>query len=560
MAGGQLFAILAAHLALTALPGVAACLFAARRGVRSVPRLLAVALAASGGLAMLSFWAYYADPVVGESLSYFALFGSAALLAWTLYGGRIDSSLLQQLATPLLLWVLGSVFLVFLGFLHGGESEALGLATTRFSGQLPSDNYIPYFFADWFFEHGHHGASPRFLPDWLSSDRPPLQTGYAMLQRPFGWADSELHYQVLGVVLQQLWIVGLWALLIAACVSRVTRALAMIAVLVSGLAIVNGFFVWPKLLPTAMLLAAAALVVTPIWTEARRNLWAAGLVAVLLGVAMMSHGSSVFGVLPLVLIVAFRGLPSWRWLATAIVVVLAVVGPWMAYQSYGDPPGNRLTKWMLAGVTEIDDRGTGETIADSYREAGFDGAIHNKAENFATVAGGGAALDLAENAVDATASGELEPAVENARAILFFYLLPSMGLLLLVPVAMALARERGRRTAPEWRFALTCFALVGVGTVAWCLLLFGSEPARASIHIGTYLIPILGMCGAVAGLRAIAPRFAIYYAGVWAALTLALYAPVLNPVSGSSYSVLAALVVAASLVGYGVLALRSRAA
>ena len=48
MAGGQLLWILAVHLVLTGLPGVAAVLFAARRGVGSVPVLLAIALAASG--------------------------------------------------------------------------------------------------------------------------------------------------------------------------------------------------------------------------------------------------------------------------------------------------------------------------------------------------------------------------------------------------------------------------------------------------------------------------------------------------------------------------------
>jgi hypothetical protein len=527
--------------------------------VRSVPVLLAVALAASGGLAMLSFWAYYADPVVGESLSYFALFGSVALLAWTLYGGNFDSSLLRRLATPLALWVLGSAFLVFLGFFHGGEAESIGLATTRFSGQLPSDNYIPYFFAEWFFENGHDGTAPVFSAEWLSSDRPPLQSGYAMLQRPFGWADSELHYQVLAVVLQQLWIVGLWALLVAAKVGRVTRALAMITVLVSGLAIVNGFYVWPKLLPAAMLLAAAALVVTPLWDSVRRNLWAAGLVAALLGVAMMGHGSSVFGILPLVLIAAFRGLPSRRWLATATVVGLAVVVPWLAYQSYGDPPGNRLTKWMLAGVTEkADDRGTGETLLDSYREASLGGTIHNKAENFVVMAGGGPVWEVVKDSVEATVSGDLQYGVEGARQILLFYLLPSMGLLLLAPFAMAVARRRGPPDGAEWRFALTCFAIFAIGAIGLGLLLFGDEPSRAVIHVGSYLIPIVGICGAVAGLRASFPRFALYWVGAWATLTLAFYVPALNPAPGSSYSVLAALVVTASLAGFGALALRSR--
>ena len=39
-----------------------------------------------------------------------------------------------------------------------------------------------------------------------------------------------------------------------------------------------------------------------------------------------------------------------------------------AYQRYDDPPGDRLIKWHLAGVSEIDDRGSLETIVDSYTQ------------------------------------------------------------------------------------------------------------------------------------------------------------------------------------------------
>ena len=53
-----LFTDLGVQLALTALPLVAAMLFAARLGVRKVPVLLAIGLAASGLLAMLAFWAF----------------------------------------------------------------------------------------------------------------------------------------------------------------------------------------------------------------------------------------------------------------------------------------------------------------------------------------------------------------------------------------------------------------------------------------------------------------------------------------------------------------------
>jgi hypothetical protein len=555
--GGELLLLLGLHLVLTGLPGIAAALFAARRGVDRVPVLLAIGLAATGILAMLVFWSYYADRQLGETSSFLIVFGSALLIGWSLYGRHIDPALLRRLATPLTLWVLGSAFLLFLGFVHGGTDQPLTTSMNRFTHQLPADNYIPTFYADWFYLHGHSGTPPLFPPDWIASDRPPLQIGYVLAQRPFGWDSEGLNYEILGVVLQQLWIVGLWALLLAARVGRVTRALAIVTVLVSDVAIVNGFYVWPKMLPAAMLLAAAALLVTPLWSELRRNLWVAALVGALLTLAMLGHGSSIFGVVPLLLIAAFRGLPSWRWLGVALLVALLVMAPWSAYQKYDEPPGNRLTKWMVAGVTEIDDRGSSETILDAYDEAGFGGVLHNKAENVVAIAGGKLMVEHLEHAVDAVEADDLALFVHEMRITFFFNLLPSLGLLLVAPFVMAAAWRRGRRRATDWSFALTCFAILAVGTLAWCLLLFGNVAARTVLHQGSYLLPVLGLVGAVAGLRATFPRFAIYFAGLSAVLMLALYVPSLEPPADTGYSFLAALIAAVSLGGFCALALRS---
>ena len=550
---GELLLLLVLHLVLTGLPGVAAALFVAARGVRRVPVLLAVWLAASGAGAMLGFWAYYADPLAGEAFSYLLAFGSVLAAVWLLAIRAVPAGILRELGVPLALWALGSAFLLFLGFMHGGADHPLSLATNRFYGTLPSDNLIPQFFADWFFANGHHGTPPEFPGEWLASDRPPLQTGYVLVQRPFAWDTTGLHYQVLGLVLQQLWIVGLWALLLAARVGRVTRALAMGTVLVSGLAIVNGFYVWPKLLPAALLLAAAAMVLTPLWEELRGSLWAAALFAALCGLALLAHGASVFGIVPLLVIGAYRGMPGWRWVAVAALVGIVVLAPWSAYQKYGDPPGNRLLKWQIGGVVEIDDRGVGEAIADTYGEIGFGGAVEYKLDNFGTIVGGKDAYETVKGGLD---EGGMVAIVKSLRALNFFYLLPSLGLLLLGPLAMAATWRRGRRGEPEWRFALACLAAFAIGAVVWGLLIIGGEPARTSIHIGSYLIPILGICGCVAGLRAAAPRFAVPYLLVAAALGLALYVPVYEPVPGSSFSGLSALLAAAALAGFGVLAAR----
>ncbi len=559
MSQGELLLVLATHLILTGLPAVAATLLAARRGLRSVPVLLAIALAATGVVAMGAFWAYYGKRELGEAFSYFVVFGSVLAIAWTLYERRVPRALLRALAVPLGLWVAGTSFLVFLGFAHGGLDQPVLTASTRFTaGILPSDSGIPLYYAEWFFANGHHNTPPAYPGGWLVSDRPPLQIGYVLAQRPFYSGDREMHYEVLGTGLQQLWIVGLWALLLAAKIGRRTRALIMVAVLLSGLALVNGFYVWPKLLPAAMLLAAAALVMTPLWTDVRRSLLGGALVAALAGLAMLGHGSSVFGLIPLALLAAYRGLPSWRWVGVAALVGIALMAPWSAFQKYDSPPGNRLTKWMLAGadITTIDDRGTLEAIVDEYGEAGFGGAIHNKAENFVTMAGGGPAWTMVEEAKTAVDDGDANLFDRHLRNLGFFYLLPSLGLLLLGPLAMAIRFRRGREDGIDWSFALTALGVAAAGAVLWGLILFGTTPARTVIHAGTYLLPILAMAGAIAGLRATFPRLAIGVVALNCVLALAIYSPSVEPPPGSGYSVLAFLLAALGLAGFGLLALR----
>jgi MFS family permease len=441
--------------------------------------------------------------------------------------------------------------------MHGGADTALGTASNRFAVSLPSDIDIPLYFAEFFYSHSHHGMPPEFPGEWLASDRPPLQVGYVLSQQPFAFNSHELNYLVLGICLQQLWIVGLWALLLAAGVGRLTKALVVIAVLLSPVAIVNGFFVWPKLLPAAMLLAAAALLVTPLWGEMRSRLWAGALVGALFGLAMMGHGSSAFPIVPLVLIPAFRGRPSWRWVAVALGVLIVVMAPWSAYQKWGDPPGNRLIKWQIGGAIDVDSRGSLQTIGESYEEAGIGGTIHNKAENVVTVSGGGMMADEIKAIDEVLGRGEVAWAVRDLRTILFLYLLPSLGLLLLGPLAMLAAIRRKRRGDPaEWRFARDLLLVFAVGVAAWCLLMFGNGNARTVIHQGSYFLPIIGVCAGVAGFRASFPRLGAWIVGISAALMLALYAPALDPNEGTSYSFASILLAAVFLGGFCWVALR----
>lgn len=547
-ANAELVAGLAAHLLLIGTPGIAAVLYAVRRGVKEVPVLLGIGLLGSGVTAFASFWAYYAASVVGQTWSFLLFFGSALAIVLLWRGGGLDRAVLRQLVTPLALWVLGSCFVVFLGFLHGGTDNPIPMSALRFSFQLPSDNDIPRYFAEWFSTHGHQNPPPAYPPDWLMSDRPPLQVGYVLAQRGFFETPAGLHYEILTVIVQSLWIVGMWAVLVAARLRPLTRALAMFAALLSDIAIVHGFFVWPKLIAAAFLLAALAIVISPAWTRSRLDLRIAALVGGLLALAMLSHGSSVFGVIPLALLAALRGLPSWRWIGVAALAGLVLMAPWTAYQKYANPPGNRLLKWQLGGETELTPKGTLEAIEDGYSEVGLDGALDLKEDNFGEIAGWPRTKWEYEGAVDGLDEGKPGVAAAKVRAVRFFSLLPFLGLLLVAPVAMLVARLRGSpRDGPDWRFALVCFAFFAIACVCWGLLLFGTPESRATIHVGSLAVPLLGVVGCVAGLRACYPRLAALVVGLNVLFVLALYTPSLEPPPGTSYSSLTALLAAASL-------------
>lgn len=542
--------ILVGEMALLALPAIAAAWFAAARGMRSQALLIAVALVASGATAMLAFWAFYAAPQLGKVVAALVILASAAALVALWFDGR-GRAQMRELATPFALWVLATWFIVFFGFLHSTNGEALETSAHRFSHELPIDNFLPSYFAEWFYLHGHQGVPPPF-GEWLASDRPPLQTGYILALSQFGVDLHHLPYELLGVALQQFWVPAAWALLRAAGLGRRVRALAMVAAMVSDIAIVHGFFVWPKLIAAGFLLAAAALVLSPEWKRWVRDARVAALFAALCTLAMLSHGSSAFMLLPLVVLAFWRSLPSWRWIAVAAASTLVLYAPWQAYQHWGDPPGNRLVKWQLGGSEAIDGRGVLRTIADGYRAEGVGGTLENKWRNVQAMVGVGEVRSALDGTDNDESSGGLARTIEDLRWIRFLALLPNIGFLLLGPLALGARalRERGRDWGVEGRFVRVGGALALATAALWALLMFGNEVSEAVIHQGALAVPLLAILVCVVAAYATSPRFAATLVAFNAAFVLVLYAPAFSAVSGPSYSVVAGLIAALALAGF----------
>jgi len=256
----------------------------------------------------------------------------------------------------------------------------------------------------------------------------------------------------------------------------------LLAALVSDIAITNGFYVWPKLIAASFLLAALALVISPRWPEWGRNWRHGALLGALLGLAMLAHGASVYGLIPIVIIGAFRAIPSWGWIGAAAVVGIVMMGSWSAYQRYDDPPGNRLVKWHLGGVTEIDNRGSLETIVDSYREAGLSGAIENKWNNVEDITGIARFNEDVGDSLDAIGEGSMKELLVSIRLYEFFEFLPMLGLLLIGPIAMAI-RRRHRESEDDWRFAIQALVFVGIGLVFWAVAMLVVQPTLFGLVI-----------------------------------------------------------------------------
>ncbi|MGD0254713.1 MAG: hypothetical protein ABSB99_04040 [Acidimicrobiales bacterium] len=441
-------------------------------------------------------------------------------------------ALLRFWVVPAGIAVAAAAFSLGLGFLHGGTSNPLVTAGTRYTWHLPSDNGIPVFFANQLLSS--HRPLPHFVvPGWLSSDRPPLQTAvYLLIRAVLPISDPHgLWYQVTGTFLQCLWAPALWCLLYVVGISRRATACALSLVALSGFVIVNSFFAWPKLFPAALLVLLAACVLTQDWDDARERLSSGIACGLAAGLAILGHEGSVFALVPLLLLVLVmpRRRPRPRVALAAFGMVVALIGPWMLYQRYYDPPGDALAKVQLAGQTKWNSNQSLESaITHAYGQLGIAQIAHNKWSNLTTPISGEPRevkgfVQLMGNLFGGGQSGSRRTAaVQSLRILNFYNLLPSLGLVALGPFAYAFALWRRRERMPDLVVAARMWAVVVLILALWALVEFG--PGATVMFQGTYATELLIYAAATIGFWHVSPRLLTAVAVVQGAAGLALYA------------------------------------
>jgi hypothetical protein len=497
------------------LPGAAACFLACWLKIEDLVDLCATFLLGISFSGYIAFWLYFFHRSVGTIFSYISLLGSLCFVLYAIFWRRSKVRPALALLRPVGLVVTGTILVLCIGFQNFSSGyPPRRYAAVRFSPpQLAGDNYLPELLADEIYR-GH--ISKPMHADWLSSDRPPLQAGNTLWMYGWLWRSAfrnperrGLAYIFSAALLQCLFLIGLWALLTAFRVPKGALALATLVCFISGFTWINCFYTWPKLYPVAYLLLIAAYVLAPP-NRAHSPRRTGILVGACMASAMLGHGGSVFAILGcLAALLLLRISVSKSLIISALITAAVLYAPWMAYQKYVDPPGDRLVKWHIAGEeAPHPERKFTSLLLENYRSKGWLGAARLKEGNFFMLVRG--STSILRDAVIVASPFQTPDARSSAAAeirwIAFVSFFPCINVSALGPIVLAIASFFKCRS-PQYVAALRLWVFTLLTLAIWCVLMFG--PDYAIVHQGTYLTVVLALAASSLAFWAIHSWLAI---------------------------------------------------
>ena len=507
------------HFLLFLLPGLFLAILIVQNQKLTSSFTLILGITISSFIGYATFWLYFLNHTIGQIVSSVILLTAVGCLV-RLYQKKtfIQSIKSVDLLFPLLIMFVTGLFYVSVLYAWPlGELPEI-LAQVRFFGySFPPDNIIPKLFADKLYV----GSDPRHLiGDWLSSDRPPLQSGLMLVQRPFmdlTRLELGLHYQLLATIIQCSWVPAMWALCRTVNLSGQRIALVMGFSIFSGFFLFNSVFVWPKLIAGALTIFAFTLILQSIRTSQVLSTIEVILAAAAAALGMMAHGGVIFTLPAIALITLWRRyFPGFRRVLIGCTIFALLLAPWTAYQKFYEPPGNRLVKWHLGGVVNVDNRPALRTIIDSYSSLTVPQIINNKWENVKVLLGNVSSFTTDH---------------ETRRVVEFSWILKGLGILnigwlILIPILLV----KRLRSLLEIKLIMVSFGVSLISLIFWILVMFG--PATTVIHHGSYATMILlftGLAALIARLPAFLSYFLLAFQIVVFAVTWILTTPLTPP-------------------------------
>jgi hypothetical protein len=505
-------------LLLFLCPGFAIALILVRRNTCAPPNAAIMAVAISCLTSYVVFWCYFVNPVFGQ-VSGIVVLGTGFVSLLVVLRVRPDLRALCRdvdiLVPVMLMGLVGLFDLAMLDLADIGMPWEM-TPRLRFTDQsLPFDSLIPMLFASRLW----HGIDPRLVfADWHSSDRPPLQTGVFLVQWSVAaWTRIPMgaQYQFVGTAAQCSWIPAVWAFCRSRRLSPGKSATVLCFLVFSGFFVIHSVFVWPKMLAGALALWAFTLGLPG---EVNRPFYA---VMVILGLAaalaLLAHGGSLFTLLALALLLLMpHRFPGVLRLMTAASACAVVLLPWLAYQRYYDPPGNRLLKWHLAHAIDIDSRSSWQSVVDAYRSAGAARVLRNKLANAKLLfVGDGGESAMYPPSPDSDGGRLLGIDFRDLRRRESHNLLPALGILnvgWLVGIMLWLKGEMSSVSC----IVRSALGLGFLNLAIWLLLMFG--PATTTLHQGPFacfFLLFIAPAACLAVLPAPWPTILVAVQGTW---------------------------------------------
>jgi hypothetical protein len=484
--------LLALNLTLFLLPGFAMTLILARRRNWCAVRAVIVTLVASAALGYVAFWFYLESRVLGRAFSFGVVAASIISVAVMLAREPKLRALAHGLVVPVAyVLAVAACYTCLLFLFRDPFTTGAEFANTRFFSQVrPGDNQVPLIFAERVYAQAP--LEPFCCGDWRSSDRPPLEAGIFLLQRPLkAFGNVRLNYQLLGAGLQCLWICGVWVLLqtLRAPPRRTKQVLGFLVF--SGFLFYNSVYVWPKLLAATFVLFVFSILLEVSISRRPITWFETALAAMSFALAMLAHPGSIFSAPAIVLLlISIRHFSSARKLVAGAGLIMVFVAPWLGYQKFYDPPGNRLLKMHLAGVGQIDSRPTWQAVEDSYGSLNLKTILTYKWANIETLIG---------------PHPFLIGRSEEARAAQRDHIWNALGVLNAGWIALLLFILR-KKTAPALPHSGLLIGMAVLNLLVWCVVLMG--PAYTVTEHGSYA-DLLCLSVGLLGFLLILPRAAV---------------------------------------------------
>lgn len=407
--------------------------------------LPAFVLTALAALAL--FYVCYLSPSLARAFARLWLIAALALTVFALRRHWGKKSWAGH--SCLLVAVLLTVFQACFVFSFATVSASYSANYLFYPASWTTDNQISITVAQLLANGSSLGQSP-FEP-WKVSDRGPLLSCLlfpaATVLRHFPHqidaGTERMVLQMCSFGIQNSWVLPVWVLLRRLRLREKKCVVALLLLAATPFIFFNTVYVWPKLLAATFCLIQHVLLSSGIRERDRfsRQLFPIALSGFAAGLAVMAHGSAAIAVLAIYIAALFRRSRT-RWLRLALsgAAALVVVAPWLVWTNVAAPTTNPLPRFLLTadfGFSQPTPRGVLESALHMYQTMPFSTWLQAKLVALRTLAG----LDLSIARMALAPFRDPFLGFESIRAYQFFFLLPSLGLLL-IPLAWLLLSPR----------------------------------------------------------------------------------------------------------------------